>query len=145
MSHAAGHGSSAPSKLRTAYADRGRTPEAENFRAGDGVAPLTLVRLRPRDPNFRILKPGKYMCVVFGSSNGRISGLVPRGIRDAGFKAAPSHVAILDKGERSVKGLNWGTEGVVTVDLILTAKARSKRERQGWPRPTGRRHAAFDY
>jgi hypothetical protein len=30
------------------------------------------------------------------------------------------HVAILDKGQRSVKGLNSGSEGVVTVDLIVT-------------------------
>jgi hypothetical protein len=32
----------------------------------------------------------------------------------------PAHVAILDKGQRSVKGLNSGSEGVVTVDLIVT-------------------------
>jgi hypothetical protein len=31
-------------------------------------------------------------------------------------------VAILDKGQRSVKGLNSGSEGVVTVDLILTVQ-----------------------
>src|SRR5262249_49455790 len=48
--------------------------------------------------------------------------LVQRAIRDAGFKSAPVHVAILDKGQRSVKGLNSGTEGVVTVDLVLTVQ-----------------------
>jgi hypothetical protein len=46
------------------------------------------------------------MSVVFGNSSGRIGGLVQRALRDAGFKAAPVHVAILDKGQRSVKGLN---------------------------------------
>lgn len=71
---------------------------------------------------FRILKPGRYMSVVFGNSSGRIWGLVQRAIRDAGFKAAPVHVAILDKGQRSVKGLNSGSESVVTVDLILTVE-----------------------
>lgn len=71
---------------------------------------------------FRILKPGCYMSVVFGNSSGRIWGLVQRALRDAGFKAAPVHVAILDKGQRSVKGLNSGSEGVVTVDLILTVQ-----------------------
>jgi adenine-specific DNA methylase len=60
---------------------------------------------------FRVLKPGRHMSVVFGNRNGRIWGLVQRAIRDAGFKAAPVHVAILDKGQRSVKGLNSGTEG----------------------------------
>jgi hypothetical protein len=71
---------------------------------------------------FRILKPASYMSVVFGNSNGRIWGLVQRAIRDAGFKAAPVHLAILDKGQRSVKGLNSGSEGVVTVDLVLTVQ-----------------------
>jgi hypothetical protein len=77
---------------------------------------------------FRVLKPGRFMSVVFGNSNGRIWGLVQRAIRDAGFKAAPVHVAILDKGQRSVKGLNSGTEGVVTVDLILTVQKPERNE-----------------
>jgi DNA modification methylase len=71
---------------------------------------------------WRVLKQGRYMSVVFGNSSGRIWGLVQRALRDAGFKAAPAHVAILDKGQRSVKGLNSGSEGVVTVDLILTVQ-----------------------
>src|SRR5205823_10176769 len=77
---------------------------------------------------WRILKPGRYMSVVFGNSSGRIWGLVQRALRDAGFKAAPAHVAILDKGQRSVKGLNSGSEGVVTIDLILTVKKPDRLE-----------------
>ena len=77
---------------------------------------------------FRILKPGKFMSIVFGNSNGQVWGLVQRAIRDAGFKAAPVHVAILDKGQRSVKGLNSGTEGVVTVDLVLTVQKPAHNE-----------------
>jgi 16S rRNA G966 N2-methylase RsmD len=76
----------------------------------------------------RVLKDGRYMSVVFGNSSGRIWGLVQRAMRDAGFKAAPVHVAILDKGQRSVKGLNSGSEGVVTVDLILTVKKPDRSE-----------------
>lgn len=71
---------------------------------------------------YRILKPNRYMSVVFGNSSGRIWGLVQRALRDAGFKATPAHVAILDKGQRSVKGLNSGSEGVVTLDLIVTVQ-----------------------
>lgn len=78
---------------------------------------------------FRVLKPGRHMSVVFGNSNGQIWGLVQRAIRDAGFKAAPVHVAILDKGQRSVKGLNSGSEGVVTVDLILTVQKPLEAEK----------------
>ena len=62
------------------------------------------------------------MSVVFGNSSGRIWGLVQRAMRDAGFKAAPVHVAILDKGQRSVKGLNSGSESVVTTDLVMTVQ-----------------------
>jgi 16S rRNA G966 N2-methylase RsmD/transcription elongation factor Elf1 len=69
---------------------------------------------------FRVLKPGRYMSVVFGNSDGQVWGLVQRAIRNAGFRSVPVHVAILDKGQRSVKGLNSGSEGVVTVDLIVT-------------------------
>ena len=71
---------------------------------------------------WRILKPGRYMSVVFGNSSGRIWGLVQRALRDAGFKPAPVHVAVLDKGQRSIKGLNSGSEGVVTIDLVLTVQ-----------------------
>jgi len=71
---------------------------------------------------FRVLKPGACMSVVFGNSNGAIWNLVQRALRDAGFESVPIHVAILDKGQRSVKGLNSGSEGVVTVDLVLTVQ-----------------------
>jgi 16S rRNA G966 N2-methylase RsmD len=77
---------------------------------------------------FRVLKAGRYMSVVFGNSSGQIWGLVQRAMRDAGFRAAPAHVAILDKGQRSVKGLNSGSESVVTVDLILTMQKPSSAE-----------------
>ena len=80
---------------------------------------------------FRVLKPSRYMSVVFGNSSGRVWGLVQRALRDAGFKASPAHVAILDKGQRSVKGLNSGSEGVVTVDLILTVQKPAKGEGTG--------------
>lgn len=80
---------------------------------------------------FRVLKPGRCMSVVFGNSSGRIWGLVQRALRDAGFRASPVHVAILDKGQRSVKGLNSGSEGVVTVDLIVTVRKPSKGEGRG--------------
>ncbi|MGH6777762.1 MAG: DNA methyltransferase [Bradyrhizobium sp.] len=70
----------------------------------------------------RILKPGRFMSVVFGNSDGQVWGLVQRAMRDAGFMSVPVHIAILDKGQRSVKGLNSGSEGVVTVDLIVTLR-----------------------
>ena len=80
---------------------------------------------------YRVLKPGRYLSVVFGNSSGRIWGLVQRALRDAGFKASPVHVAILDKGQRSVKGLNSGSESVVTVDLIVTVQKPANGEGTG--------------
>ena len=85
----------------------------------------------------RILKPGKYMSVVFGNSSGRIWGLVQRALRNAGFKAAPVHVAILDKGQRSVKCLNSGSERVVTVDLVVTVQKPATGENVGAVRALG--------
>jgi len=35
----------------------------------------------------RVLKPGGYLSVVFGNSNGQIWGLVQRAMRDAGFES----------------------------------------------------------
>lgn len=80
---------------------------------------------------FRVLKPGRFMSVVFGNSNGSIWGLVQRALRDAGFDSVPVHIAILDKGQRSVKGLNSGSEGIVTVDLILTVRKPVTGEARG--------------
>jgi 16S rRNA G966 N2-methylase RsmD len=71
---------------------------------------------------FRVLKPGGHMSVVFGNSSGTVWGLVQRALRDSGFDPAPVHVSVLDKGQRSVKGLSSGSEGVVTVDLVLTVR-----------------------
>ena len=71
---------------------------------------------------WRILKPGSHMSVVFGNSKGQIWGSIQRALREIGFDPTPVHVAILDKGQRSVKGLNSGKESVVTADLILTIR-----------------------
>lgn len=79
---------------------------------------------------FRVLKSGRCMSVVFGNSDGKIWGLMQRAIRDAGFQSVPVHVAILDKGQRSVKGLNSGSEGVVTVDLVVTLQKPDSADKE---------------
>ena len=86
--------------------------------------------LRSFEEAWRVLKPGKCMSVVFGNSSGRIWGLVQRALRNSGFRATPVHVAILDKGQRSVKGLSSGREGVVTVDLVVTVQKPADGERK---------------
>ena len=71
---------------------------------------------------YRVLKPGCHLSVVFGNSSGRIWSMVQRLFRSAGFESRPVHIGILDKGQRSVKGLNSGTESVATLDLIVTVR-----------------------
>ncbi|WP_157381982.1 DNA methyltransferase [Burkholderia ubonensis] len=77
----------------------------------------------------RVLRPGRYMSVVFGNSSGNVWGLVQRALRDSGFDPAPVHVSVLDKGQRSVKGLSSGSEGIVTVDLVMTVRKPNQGER----------------
>lgn len=71
---------------------------------------------------FRILKPGCCLSMVFGNSSGKIWSMVQRILRESGFEPKPIHIGILDKGQRSVKGLTSGSESVATLDLILTVR-----------------------
>ena len=70
----------------------------------------------------RALKPGGYMSVVFGNSNGSTWAILQNALRESGFLPNPIHVAILDKGQRSVKGLNSGKEKIATADLVITVQ-----------------------
>lgn len=71
---------------------------------------------------YRVLRPGCHLSVVFGNSSGKVWSMVQRIFRDTGFEPRPVHIGILDKGQRSVKGLNSGTESVATLDLIVTVR-----------------------
>lgn len=81
---------------------------------------------------FRVLQPGRALSIVFSSTKGELWELLLRALRNAGFGEPPVHIAILDKGQRSIKGLASGTQRVVTKDLVLTflkpASAASARE-----------------
>jgi hypothetical protein len=50
--------------------------------------------------------------------------LVQRAVASAGFTIDADHIAVLDKGQRSVKGLASGFENVVTADLVLSMQKR---------------------
>jgi hypothetical protein len=74
---------------------------------------------------YRILKPGRFLSLVFGNSSGRIWSMVQQILLSTGFEPRPAHIGILDKGQRSVKGLASGFENVSTLDLILTVRKPS--------------------
>ncbi len=68
----------------------------------------------------RILKPGGRISMVFGNSTGSMWSLVQRSIQNAGLVIEPDQLVVLNKGQRSVKGLASGFEHVATLDLIMT-------------------------
>ncbi len=71
---------------------------------------------------YRVLKPGRHLSLVFGNSSGRVWSMVQRIFLVSGFERRPVHIGILDKGQRSVKGLNSGSESVATLDLVVTVQ-----------------------
>ncbi len=68
----------------------------------------------------RVLKPGGRVSMVFGNSSGRVWALVQRAVAAAGLRIEPERIVVLNKGQRSVKGLASGFEHVATLDLVLT-------------------------
>lgn len=71
----------------------------------------------------RVLKPGGRVSMVFGNSSGKVWALVQRAIDRAGLEIVPAALVVLNKGQRSVKGLASGFEHVATLDLIITMRA----------------------
>jgi 16S rRNA G966 N2-methylase RsmD len=66
----------------------------------------------------RVLRTGGWLSIVFSNSSGEMWALLQRSIARAGF--SPGEVTLLNKGQRSVKGLASGFENVVTVDLVIS-------------------------
>ncbi len=70
----------------------------------------------------RVLRPGGHVSMVFGNSSGKVWALVQRAIAAAGLAVVPEALVILNKGQRSVKGLASGFEHVATLDLVITMR-----------------------
>lgn len=104
--------------------------EAVVDRSGNGTKKRTTERYERLLTNSlreasRVLKSDGWLSLVFSSSSGEMWALIQRAIHSAMFVL--EDVAILNKGQRSVKGLASGFENVVTVDLILSMrKARAE-------------------
>ena len=93
-----------------------------------------LAENKPKHKGHNVHKGGREtsfagrLSLVVSNSSGRIWSLLQRAIRSAHFIIEPEGVSLLDKGQRSVKGLNSGFEDVVTTDLILTMRKRKASE-----------------
>jgi hypothetical protein len=77
----------------------------------------------------RVLVPDGWVSMNFSNASGALWALVQRTIINAGFVLDPERIALLDKGQRSVKGLASGFENVVTADLILSMRKAAPGER----------------
>ena len=82
----------------------------------------------------RVLKDAGCISMIFGNSAGAMWQLVQRAISEAGLQVVPEFTAVLDKGQRSVKGLASGFENVATLDLVLTMKPGEPRRHHVVPR-----------
>ncbi len=71
----------------------------------------------------RVVKPGGFITLLFGNSSGKVWQLLQRSIATAGLEVVPELITVLDKGQRSVKGLASGFENTATLDLMLTMRA----------------------
>ena len=100
-----------------------RTGRGEKRRTAERYEGLIKESLREAS---RVLRSGGWMSIVFSNSNGKIWGLLQRAVDEAGF--ALSDVTLLNKGQRSVKGLASGFENVVTADLILSMQKLAEGE-----------------
>lgn len=70
----------------------------------------------------RVLRSGGYISMVFGNSSGSVWALIQRSIANAGLMIDPDKLVVLNKGQRSVKGLASGFEDVATLDLVITMR-----------------------
>ena len=70
----------------------------------------------------RVLKPHGRLSLVFSNSSGAMWALVQRAVAAARFVIDADHITVLDKGQRSVKGLASGFENIVTADLVLSMR-----------------------
>lgn len=77
----------------------------------------------------RVVKPGGRITLLFGNSSGAMWQLLQRALTRAGLEPEPELIAVLDKGQRSVKGLASGFENVSTLDLMLTLRPASNGDR----------------
>lgn len=73
----------------------------------------------------RVVKPGGHITLLFGNSSGAMWQLLQRALTRAGLEPEPEFISVLDKGQRSVKGLASGFENVSTLDLMLTLRPAS--------------------
>lgn len=74
---------------------------------------------------WRVLKPNAWLSLVFSNTSGEIWALLQRALATSGFVIEPEGLTLLDKGQRSVKGLSSGVENVVTSDLVISVQKRA--------------------
>lgn len=126
-----------------------RSQEAVVDRSGNGETRRTAERYETLLTDalkecHRVLKADGWLSLVFSNSSGDLWALVQRAVRAAGFTIDPETIALLDKGQRSVKGLASGFEDVVTVDLVLSMRKSQPDDVELHPAPPSALKTALD-
>jgi predicted RNA methylase len=76
----------------------------------------------------RVLVPDGWVSLNFSNTSGALWALLQRAITNSGFVLEADRISVLDKGQRSVKGLASGFENVVTADLVLSMRKAREGE-----------------
>jgi hypothetical protein len=97
---------SAEAVIDTVETGMGRSPERYEQMLGQAFSECR-----------RVLKSGGVMTIVLGNSSGAAWDLLQRSTASAGPAVNPDLITILNKGQRSVKGLASGFENIATLDL----------------------------
>lgn len=92
--------------------------------------------------NFRVLKPGRWMTVVFHNSQNRIWNAIQEAVLNAGFVVAD--VRILDKQRGTTKQQVY-TSGAVRQDLVISCYKPSRYLEERFSREAGSESGAWEF
>lgn len=73
----------------------------------------------------RVLKPQSHAVLVFSNTDDKVWGSIQTALKESGFNV--DSIGILDKGQRSIKGVqaDLGKQQVTRLDLVLTLSSKS--------------------
>ena len=86
-----------------------------NFTQGKGISEYEALMSKAFNETYRVLKPGRWMTMVFHNSDGKVWQAIQEGLSNAGF--AIGMIGIFDKKQRSFKQVT--STGAVGYDVVV--------------------------
>ena len=93
-----------------------------NKTQGKGLKEYKELMAKAFNEMYRVLKPGRYLTMVFHNSQKAVWDVIQEGLREAGFEIVT--VNVLDKKQRSFKAVT--SEGAVGKDVVLNCRKPKK-------------------